>query len=85
VREKQLKPAAKERQKENGRRKQSPPQKVANLPPIEKSTAREKAAESVNVSPRTISNAKAVLDKGLSKVSPRTAGVRYAGNAGLGG
>ncbi len=61
---------AKRRQAENARRNQ--PQadslKVANLPPIETSKARDEAAAAVNVSPRSIQSAKAVLREGAPEL-----------------
>jgi hypothetical protein len=53
---------AKQRQREQARRNQpqADPQKVAILPPVEKSKARDNAAKAVGTSPRYISDAKAI-------------------------
>lgn len=59
---------AKERQAEQARRNQPQSQKVATLPPLEKSKARDQAGKAVGVSGRTVDKAKKVQKQGVPEL-----------------
>jgi N6-adenosine-specific RNA methylase IME4 len=67
---------AKERQVEQAKRNQPQSQKVANLPPIEKSKARDKAAAAVKVSGRSVQDAKAILRDAPEQVKAIESGAK---------